>query len=66
VQHQYRLTDESGPAHKKTFSVCLKIGDKEEFMASGPSIKKGTRNLTSVENLLNPLGLSFSCTPTIA
>merc|ERR1719158_1721711 len=40
IQHQYRLTDESGPAHKKTFTVCLKIGDKEEYIASGPSIKK--------------------------
>jgi len=40
VGHQYRLTDESGPAHKKTFTVCLKIGDKEEYIASGPSIKK--------------------------
>merc|ERR1719412_3356644 len=40
VQHQYRLTDESGPAHKKTFTVNLKIGDTEEYVASGPSIKK--------------------------
>lgn len=40
VQHQYRLTDEAGPAHKKTFTVCLKIGDSEEYTASGPSIKK--------------------------
>ena len=34
------MTDETGPAHKKSFSVCLKIGDKEDFIASGPSIKK--------------------------
>merc|ERR1719427_577506 len=40
VGHQYRLTDESGPAHKKTFTVCLKIGEQEEYTASGPSIKK--------------------------
>jgi len=40
VQHQYKLTDELGPAHKKNFTVCLKIGDKEEYSASGPSIKK--------------------------
>ncbi len=73
--HQYRLTDESGPAHKKNFTVCLKIGGTgnengsnsngsssnscnsavstpadaaaaaavaagEEYVASGPSIKK--------------------------
>ena len=40
VGHQYRLTDESGPAHKKNFLVCLKIGEKEEYTATGPSIKK--------------------------
>ncbi|XP_059099277.1 double-stranded RNA-binding protein Staufen homolog isoform X2 [Tigriopus californicus] len=38
--HQYRLTDEAGPAHKKTFSVCLKLGEDEEYLASGQSIKK--------------------------
>ena len=55
--HQYRLTDESGPAHKKSFTVCLKLGATtpvtktstdttvstvvpEEYIASGPSIKK--------------------------
>ena len=30
----------SGPAHKKSFTVCLKLGDSEEYIASGPSIKK--------------------------
>ena len=40
VGHQYRLTDESGPAHKKNFLVCLKIGEAEEYTATGPSIKK--------------------------
>ena len=40
TSHQYRLTDESGPAHKKNFSVCLKLGDLEEYMATGASIKK--------------------------
>jgi len=39
IQHQYTLTDEQGPAHKKTFYVKLKLGD-EEYAASGPSIKK--------------------------
>jgi len=39
VQHQYTLTDESGPAHKKTFFVRLKLGT-EEYASSGPSIKK--------------------------
>ncbi|XP_053690443.1 maternal effect protein staufen-like [Sabethes cyaneus] len=39
IQHQYRLTGESGPAHKKQFTVTLKLGD-EEYTAEGPSIKK--------------------------
>jgi len=39
IQHQYTLTDESGPAHKKLFFVRLKLGT-EEYSASGPSIKK--------------------------
>ncbi|XP_030746338.1 double-stranded RNA-binding protein Staufen homolog 2-like isoform X3 [Sitophilus oryzae] len=39
IQHQYRLTGEQGPAHKKTFTVTLKLG-KEEYEAEGPSIKK--------------------------
>jgi hypothetical protein len=40
IEHHYKLTDETGPAHKKSFTVCLKIGDKEEYIASGASIKK--------------------------
>jgi len=40
IEHHYKLTDETGPAHKKSFTVCLKIGDKEDYIASGPSIKK--------------------------
>ena len=39
MQHQYCLTDEQGPAHRKVFFVKLKLGD-EEFDASGASIKK--------------------------
>uniref|UniRef100_A0AAG5D690 DRBM domain-containing protein n=1 Tax=Anopheles atroparvus TaxID=41427 RepID=A0AAG5D690_ANOAO len=39
IQHQYRLTSESGPAHKKRFTVTLKLGD-EEYTAEGASIKK--------------------------
>lgn len=39
VQHQYRLTGEQGPAHKKIFTVALKLGN-EDYEASGPSIKK--------------------------
>lgn len=39
IQHQYRLTNEQGPAHKKRFTVTLKLGD-EEYSAEGASIKK--------------------------
>lgn len=39
LQHQYRLTGEQGPAHKKIFTVTLKLGN-EEYEAEGPSIKK--------------------------
>ncbi|EFA11564.2 staufen [Tribolium castaneum] len=39
IQHQYQLTEESGPAHKKVFTVTLKLGN-EEYKSEGPSIKK--------------------------
>lgn len=39
LQHQYRLTNEQGPAHKKRFTVTLKLGE-EEYVAEGQSIKK--------------------------
>jgi len=39
ISHQYKLVDETGPAHKKIFSVVLKLGE-EEYAATGPSIKK--------------------------
>jgi len=41
------LTDEQGPAHKKTFFVKLKLGD-EEFAASGASIKKAQHAAATV------------------
>ncbi|KAG1670503.1 Double-stranded RNA-binding protein Staufen [Nymphon striatum] len=37
---QYRLINESGPAHKKTFTVRLDLGPDEKYEASGQSIKK--------------------------
>lgn len=40
ISHQYTLVDEQGPAHKKNFFVKLQLGEKEEYSASGPSIKK--------------------------
>lgn len=39
ILHQYRLIGEQGPAHKKRFTVILKLGD-EEYAAEGLSIKK--------------------------
>ncbi|XP_012284626.1 double-stranded RNA-binding protein Staufen homolog 2 isoform X2 [Orussus abietinus] len=39
IPHQYRLTNEQGPAHKKEFTVLLRLGE-EEYVAQGPSIKK--------------------------
>lgn len=39
IQHQYRLTGEQGPAHKKRFTVTLKLGE-EDYDAEGQSIKK--------------------------
>lgn len=39
IEHQYRLVSEQGPAHKKRFTVILKLGD-EEYAAEGLSIKK--------------------------
>jgi double-stranded RNA-binding protein Staufen len=41
------LTDEQGPAHKKTFFVKLKLGE-EEFAASGASIKKAQHAAATV------------------
>ena len=35
--HQYRLTDESGPAHKRTFTVCLRLGGEKDGKAKDGS-----------------------------
>ena len=40
LQHQYRLISEQGPAHKKRFTVILKLGEQEEYASEGLSIKK--------------------------
>ncbi|XP_017049808.1 maternal effect protein staufen isoform X2 [Drosophila ficusphila] len=39
ITHQYRLTGERGPAHCKTFTVTLMLGN-EEYSADGFKIKK--------------------------
>ncbi|XP_011505196.1 PREDICTED: double-stranded RNA-binding protein Staufen homolog 2 [Ceratosolen solmsi marchali] len=46
IQHQYRLTNEQGPAHKKRFTVTLMLGE-EEYVADGPSIKKAQHSAAS-------------------
>ncbi|XP_013176889.1 PREDICTED: double-stranded RNA-binding protein Staufen homolog 2 [Papilio xuthus] len=40
IKHQYRLTSETGPAHKKVFTVTLRLGETEEYTAEGSSIKR--------------------------
>ncbi|KAJ8684218.1 hypothetical protein QAD02_020010 [Eretmocerus hayati] len=46
IQHQYKLTNEQGPAHKKRFTVKLMLGE-EEYVAEGPSIKKAQHSAAS-------------------
>ncbi|XP_029841135.2 double-stranded RNA-binding protein Staufen homolog 2 [Ixodes scapularis] len=40
VALQYRLVEESGPPHKKNFTVVLRLAGNEEYQASGTSIKR--------------------------
>lgn len=40
LRHFYDLQDESGPAHKKLFTVKLVMNPEETFEGSGPSIKR--------------------------
>ncbi|KAJ1358650.1 hypothetical protein KIN20_017129 [Parelaphostrongylus tenuis] len=40
LKHEYKLMDESGPAHKKMFTVQLFLTAEEIFEGSGASIKK--------------------------
>lgn len=47
IEHQYRLTNEEGPPHKKKFTVTLKFGN-EEYTADGASIKKAQHAAASI------------------
>lgn len=47
IQHQYKLTGEQGPAHKKVFTVTLKLGN-EEYEAEGASIKKAQHSAAAL------------------
>lgn len=40
IKHEYRLCEESGPPHEKTFHVELQVGEEEIFRGSGRSIRK--------------------------
>lgn len=51
ITHQYRLTDERGPPHKKIFTVTLQLGE-ENYTAEGASIKKA-QHLAAAEAMRN-------------
>ncbi|CAD5229375.1 unnamed protein product [Bursaphelenchus okinawaensis] len=44
LKHEYVLMDESGPAHKKKFTVKLVLKEGEEYEGSGASIKKAQQS----------------------
>ena len=48
INHQYCLTDEQGPAHKKIFTVTLRLGDTEDYSACGASIKKAQHSAAAI------------------
>uniref|UniRef100_A0AC35TG30 DRBM domain-containing protein n=1 Tax=Rhabditophanes sp. KR3021 TaxID=114890 RepID=A0AC35TG30_9BILA len=48
LHYEYILEDESGPPHKKQFTVKLIIGQKEEYIGSGPSIKKAQQDAAQI------------------
>ncbi|PIO61210.1 hypothetical protein TELCIR_17274 [Teladorsagia circumcincta] len=48
LKHEYKLMDESGPAHKKMFTVQLFLTADEVFEGSGASIKKAQQAAAAV------------------
>ncbi|GMT34603.1 hypothetical protein PFISCL1PPCAC_25900, partial [Pristionchus fissidentatus] len=44
LKHEYQLMDESGPAHKKLFTVQLVLTAAQIFSGSGASIKKAQQS----------------------
>ncbi|KAF8381998.1 stau-1 [Pristionchus pacificus] len=44
LKHEYQLMDESGPAHKKLFTVQLVLTPTQIFSGSGASIKKAQQS----------------------
>ncbi|KAI6229935.1 hypothetical protein M3Y99_01115300 [Aphelenchoides fujianensis] len=55
LKHEYVLLDESGPAHKKQFTVKLVLKPGEEYEGSGASIKKAQQ--AAAENALQHTAL---------
>lgn len=49
MKHQYRVTDESGPSHEKTYTVVLELGD-ERYTAQHKTIK-GAQHLAAANAL---------------
>ncbi|CAJ0959050.1 unnamed protein product, partial [Mesorhabditis belari] len=48
IKHEYKLMDESGPAHKKMFTVQLVFSQDEKFEGTGGSIKKAQQAAAAV------------------
>lgn len=48
LKHEYVLFDESGPAHMKCFTVKLILCPEQEFVGTGPSIKKAQQSAAGV------------------
>ncbi|VDK66011.1 unnamed protein product [Onchocerca ochengi] len=51
IRHEYKLMDESGPAHKKQFTVSLVLTPNQVFYGKGASIKKAQQS--AAESALN-------------
>uniref|UniRef100_A0A1I7VKK5 DRBM domain-containing protein n=1 Tax=Loa loa TaxID=7209 RepID=A0A1I7VKK5_LOALO len=51
IRHEYKLMDESGPAHKKQFTVSLVLTPDQVFYGKGASIKKAQQS--AAETALN-------------
>lgn len=74
LKPQYVLQDETGPAHKKIFTVTLKLADAEEYTAQGGSIKKAQHAAAqlALDNTKYPMapkrtniGINPTLTPTV-
>ncbi|KAM3728377.1 Double-stranded RNA-binding protein Staufen [Dirofilaria immitis] len=48
IRHEYKLMDESGPAHKKQFTVSLVLTPNQIFYGKGASIKKAQQSAAEI------------------